>query len=121
MAKGQHLHRFGQLDSAIDLLKTSTKTFTNSEQYLILGDYYLQKRNVDSAIFYYTTALYLVPNRFKPRKRLADLYNSIADTTNEAYWLKSIINLKAKVPTEEIIILKNGVSNRLKTIASKRI
>lgn len=113
MTYSQHNFRFGKIDSAIYYMESSASLFSNSEQYLVLGDYYLQRKQYSQAEFFYETALYMVPNRFRSRDRLANFYRLLGNKEKEKYWLKSIVDFPEKIPS--------NVSKQIKQRAALRL
>lgn len=116
MALGQHQFRFGYTDSAISLMSQSAKIFADNELYMLLGDYHLAKANYFTAEHYYTTAFFMVPNRFRVREKLVNFYKQIGNTEKEKYWLNSIVDFPEKIPSNITKQIKANAKIRLSTL-----
>jgi hypothetical protein len=64
------------------------------------GNIYAQQHQLAPAISYYEEAVYMVPNRFVSRKKLADLYEAAGQTGKACFWYQSVLLLLVKVPSD---------------------
>lgn len=92
------------------------KQVTNDGNYLLTGDAYLAIGDTVNAIKCYLTAVYIVPKRFISRKKLVDIYRQTNNIKAEVFWLKSIVDLSEKVPSEITKQIKMYAKLRLNII-----
>jgi hypothetical protein len=110
---GAHKLRYSQFDNALQYLLEAKKQVSNHQLYSLIGNAYLGKREFRTAEYYYLCSVFMAPNRFGSRFKLADLYRTINDTASEKYWLNSILHLPEKIPSKLTQIIKNRATIRL--------
>jgi tetratricopeptide (TPR) repeat protein len=113
---GKHLFLYGQTDSALFILNKAKKVISKSSLYVFLGDVHLSKQRLSEAEYHYKMALYIVPNRFISRKKLADFYKKTNKPYEEIYWLRTIMELPEKIPSDLTKLIKEQANNRLKEL-----
>ncbi len=98
--QARHYLNYNKAAEAISEMAKVNKQVTNDGNYLLTGDAYLAIGDTVNAIKCYLTAVYIVPKRFISRKKLVDIYRQTNNIKAEVFWLKSIVDLSEKVPSE---------------------
>lgn len=105
----EELYHANRLTEAKGVIQATKEYYTSNNVYTLsarianeLGDYKTAEQD-------FKTALYMVPNRMLSRYNLMNFYLERKDTTNAAYWVKSILNMPIKVPSDITRVTKERV------------
>ena len=109
LAKGNALDAKQVFEKAIALRTSNTL-------YLQLGHCYFRTGELQKAEEAYLKAVYIVPNRFETRYALFNFYDKTQEIDKMILWGNSIKALPVKVPSLQVILIKEMVANRLESM-----
>jgi O-antigen ligase len=110
------LYSNGQYSIYIDYYKKYGYLFIDNNMLMLLGQSYEQLHEYSLAEESYKNASYLVPNRFLPKYRLFKLYQKTGKTESVKKVAYEIRNMKIKVFSEDIKMIKTEVSEYISKI-----
>ncbi|MBD1387055.1 O-antigen ligase family protein [Mucilaginibacter rigui] len=110
---GRQLANAGQIADAIPILRQSLNEVSNSENYLALADCYFALQQYSNAETNYLKAISMVPNRFRPRFNLFNLYKQTGQINKEKLTGREILALPIKIPSPFINFIKLSVKHDL--------
>jgi tetratricopeptide (TPR) repeat protein len=100
----------------IDYYKKYGYLFIDNNMLMLLGQSYEQLQEYSLAEESYKTASYLVPNRFLPKYRLFKLYQKTGKTESVKKVAYEIRDMKIKVFSEDVKMIKTEVSEYISKI-----
>ncbi|RPE12901.1 hypothetical protein EGT74_04980 [Chitinophaga lutea] len=103
---GAELFEVGRYRECIEVLDKASEQFNHTDLHLYLGKAYEKLGKLDSAIFRYTKADYMIPSRFYPKYFLAMLYQANGQRDLAKEFAYKILSMSAKVPSKSIDDMK---------------
>ena len=102
-----------QYEEAIGIILQLLKQKTTNTYFVNLGDCYFHIHRFKDAELSYTTAVFIVPNRFEPRYALYKFYISTGQINKAIVCANAILALPVKVPSARVIFIQNAVKQAL--------
>lgn len=112
IAYGQHCLYNRKPDSALYYFRLAEINIATCELFRLIGDALMAEKNYLQAERYYLDAIYMVPNRFISRKKLADFYRTTANVESEKHWLLSILQMPVKKQDNTVADIKRMAAAR---------
>lgn len=110
---GRSLYNCHFFEEAAAVVESASNRFNSNECYLLKGDIEEAMGNYDAAEQAYLTAVYMVPNRMRPRLLLAQFYSAKMDTIRTYYWARSVLNMVVKVPSPQTDYYREKAKNMM--------
>lgn len=114
-AMGNAYQSVNQIDSALYYYLQSAAVKNDYELHRQIGQLYHENGLDSLAESHLLKAVYMVPNRFKSREMLVDLYVSTGNWEKAKFWANETLRLKEKVPSAVTMQIKE----KMKKIVSE--
>jgi tetratricopeptide (TPR) repeat protein len=99
----------GRLAKKISIIKELNRQYTSSRLYLELAQLYQELGLYKNAEVNYLLAVYMVPNRFVPRKALFDFYSGSGQLSRANFWKAQLLAMPIKIPSAQIDHIRNSL------------
>ena len=101
------MYIIGKTAESIDAMNDMCNVFSVSENYIKLGDYYLNANKVEKVVECYVLAKNMVPLKFTPLYKLMCLYEKQGNITMSRYYANQILSKQIKISSEKIEKIKD--------------
>jgi len=99
---GAELSVMGNYTKSIEILREAEPRVADSDEYIYLGNSYEGIGDMNSAMKCFKQASLIMPIKFYPKYRLAQIYMKMGNTPEAVTIAKQILNMPVKVPSDII-------------------
>jgi tetratricopeptide (TPR) repeat protein len=104
---GAELSVMGNYVKSIEILKETEPRLNDSDLYIYLGNSYEGSGDMNSAVKCFQQASLIMPVKYYPRYRLAQICLKMGKTQEAVSMAKHILSMPVKVPSEIITNIRN--------------
>jgi tetratricopeptide (TPR) repeat protein len=112
----RELYYAGQTEKALEYLNQSRAYISNLETEQLLARLYEERGVLEKAEYHYLQSVYMVPNRFESRWKLAEFYLRKKDNAQAEQWAESIMILPVKIPSEKVDRIREAAMGLIKKL-----